>query len=172
MRRWRGYLEAYHPLGAKTQYGSRIQYFVQSEGRDIGCLQFSAAAWSLAPRDEWIGWSAGDRKERLHLIVNNSRCLILPNVRVKNLASRILSIAARQLKSDWADMFGYVPVMLETFVDASQYDGTIYRASNWKCLGYTKGRGRMDRCHGSVLTPKLIFVYPLQRNFKKILAGK
>jgi hypothetical protein len=172
MRRWRGCLDAYHPLGAKTQFGSRLHYFARSDGREIGCLQFSAAAWALAPRDAWIGWAEAGRRERLHLVANNSRCLILPHVRARNLASRILALAARRLPRDWAEEFGYAPVLLETFVDASLYQGTIYKAANWQLLGLTKGRGRMDRRHAAGLSPKAIYVRPLRRDFADILNGR
>jgi hypothetical protein len=171
MQKWRSYVDAYHPLGDKTVFGSRLSYFIRSKGQDLGCLQFSAASWALEDRDNWIGWSADDRRARLFLVVNNSRFLILPNVHIKNLASRALSLACRQLPTDWAHEFGYAPVLLETFVDATQYKGTCYKAANWKLLGFTKGRGRMDCQHKSRLSEKVIFVYPLRSDFADVLKG-
>lgn len=172
LRIWREYVAQYHALGDKKMFGSRLHYFIKSDGRILGCLQFSASAWALKPRDEWIGWSAADRKERLHLIANNSRFVIAPSVRIKNLASRTLSIAAKQIKRDWLDAYSYAPVLLETFVDTSVHRGTIYKASNWLCLGHTQGRGRMDCRHDAAISPKAIFVYPLQPDFKDVLTGK
>ena len=171
IQKWRKYVNAYHMLGDKDVFGSRIYYFIRSEGQILGCLLFSAASWALEDRDKWIGWSVEDRKKRLFLVVNNSRFLIFPNVRVKNLASRALSLAARQLPTDWARDFGYYPVLLETFVDTSLFTGTSYRAANWELLGHTKGRGRMDRHHMAGLSRKAIFVYPLCPDFADILKG-
>jgi hypothetical protein len=169
-RRWRTYVNSFHYLGDKTVFGSRIYYFIRSEGRDLGCLLFSAASWALADRDKWIGWTAEDRKARLFLVINNARFLILPFVRIKNLASRALSLAAKQIQSDWKREFAYSPVLLETFVD-ERYAGTSYTAANWTLLGHTKGRGRMDRHHNSHLSTKAIFVYPLRSDFIEVLKG-
>jgi len=171
MQKWRNYINTFHMLGDKMAFGSRLYYFIRSDGRDLGCLQFSASSWALEPRDKWIGWSVEDRKRRLFLIVNNSRFLILPNVRIKNLASKVLSLAAKQIKIDWEREFGYVPVLLETFVDTAYHIGTIYSASNWIHLGHTKGRGRMDSHHDSLLSSKAIFVYPLRSDFVEVLKG-
>ena len=171
MQKWRGYVNAYHMLGDKNVFGSRIYYFIRSGGRELGCMLFSAASWALEDRDAWIGWSDADRAERLFLVANNSRFLIFPNVRVKNLASRALSLAARQLPADWAREFGYSPVLLETFVDTEFHAGTSYKAANWVLLGHTKGRGRMDRHHKAGLSQKAIFAYPLRPDFADILKG-
>jgi hypothetical protein len=171
-RRWRAYVDQYHRLGCRQEFGSRLRYFVVSGGRELGCLQFSASAWALEARDRWLGWGADDRKARLHLIVNNSRFLLFPWVRVRNLASRALSMAARQIQRDWLGAYCCAPVLLETFVDRAFHSGACYRAANWECLGETKGRGRMDRGHERALSKKLVFVRPLQRDFRAVLAGE
>jgi len=144
LKNWRHYVNEYHMLGDKKVFGSRLAYFIKSNETILGCLQFSASSWALSSRDEWIGWKVQDRKLRLHLIVNNSRFLILPWVHVKNLASKVLSMAIKQLQEDWLREYCYAPVLLETFVDTSHFAGTCYKASNWTYLGETQGRGRMD----------------------------
>ena len=169
--RWRAYISNYHKLGNPRVHGAQIRYMITSEGRDLGCLLFSASSWALAPREEWIDWTSEQKKTRLHLIVNNSRFLLFPWVRVKNLASRALSMAARQIQSDWLTEYCYAPVLLETFVDAP-YKGTSYKASNWLYLGKTKGRGRNDRNKECALTEKAIYVLPLQRDFRAVLKGE
>jgi hypothetical protein len=148
-----------------------MRYFVTSDGVDLGCMLFSASSWALAPREDWIGWTLEDRKARLHLVVNNSRFLLLPWVRVRNLASRALSLAARQLQGDWLEEYLYAPVLLETFIDAT-HTGACYKASNWIYLGETQGRGRNDRDHGKRLSRKSIYVLPLQRDFRAVLKGE
>jgi hypothetical protein len=117
LKRWRAYVNQYHMLGDKLVFGSRLQYFVKSGDTELGCIQFSASAWALEERDKWIGWDVEDRKKRLHLIVNNSRFLIFPWVHIRNLASRALSFAAKQIQQDWLMEYCYAPVLLETFVD-------------------------------------------------------
>jgi hypothetical protein len=169
--RWRSCMEHYHLLGNRQEFGSRIRYFIMDGERELGCMMFSASAWALESRDTWIGWDEAARKERLHLVVNNSRFLIMPWVRVPNLASRALALAARRIVTDWKTEFGYGPVLLETFVDTSQFKGTCYKAANWIWLGETKGRGRMDRHTRKSLPKKAIYVHPLRRDFKAILCG-
>lgn len=175
IRLWNEYVERYHTLGYKRPFGAHQRYFVVSEreGEEVlGCLLFSASAWALAERDNWIGWSEDDRSKRLHLIVNNTRFLIFPWVRIKNLASKTLSLAAKQVVIDWQERYGFKPVLLETFVDIEHYQGISYQAANWLYLGDTAGRGRMDRHFKFLSSPKKIYVYPLQRDFKAVLQGK
>ncbi len=170
---WNQYVERYHALGYRLPFGAHQRYFILSDrGQPLGCLLFSAAAWALEARDHWIGWTATDRSKRLHLVVNNTRFLIFPWVHVKNLASKALSLAAKRIGYDWHDRYGYSPVLLETFVDPEKYRGTCYKAANWVMLGWTAGRGRMDRYKQYPSTPKQIYVYPLHRDFRAILRGE
>jgi hypothetical protein len=171
LAQWRKYVSSYHKLGDPRVLGSQIRYMIKTEGQDLGCLLFSASSWALAPREKWIGWSAGERKAHLYLIVNNSRFLILPWVHVKNLASRVLSMAARRIQRDWLAEYCYAPVLLETFVEPP-YKGTCYKASNWIYLGETQGRGRNDRHNEWALTQKSIYALPLQHNFRDVLKGR
>ena len=171
-KKWNAYVNQYHILGYKKTFGSRLKYFIQSGKNDIGCIQFSASSWALEDRDKWIGWSVQDKKERLHLIVNNSRYLIFPWVKIKNLASKALSLAARRIQGDWLNEFCYAPVLLETFVDTELFKGTCYKAANWVYLGKTKGQGRTYKKRSPVSSQKDIYVYPLQENFQACLKGE
>jgi len=168
---WKDYVDKYHMLGEKAVYGARLYYFIKSGDVELGCMLFSASAWALAHRENWIGWKVDDRKARLNLILNNSRYLIFPWVHIKNLASKALSLAAKQIQEDWLREYCYAPVLLETFVDLEHFKGTCYKAANWKLLGETKGRGRMDRNNEYALSKKAIFMYPLQPDFKEVLKG-
>jgi len=172
LKRWRAYINQFHMLGDKTVFGSRLQYFVKAGDTELGCMQFSASAWALEGRDKWIGWIVADRKQQLHLILNNSRFLIFPWVNIRNLASKVLAIAAKQIQEDWLREYCYAPVLLETFVDLKHFKGICYKAANWIYLGETKGRGRMDRKNEYALSPKAIFMYPLQKDFKECLKGE
>lgn len=166
-QRWAEYVERYHYLGHRIPVGASLRYWVRSPrcpGQVLACLLWSSAAWKMAVRDRWIGWSAEQRARNLPFVVNNSRFLLLPWVRVKGLASKILGHAARQLPEDWERLYGYRPLLLETLVEEARFQGTCYRAANWIALGRTQGRGRMDRDHRAPLEPKLLFVYPLGRD--------
>ncbi|MDD4297687.1 MAG: DUF4338 domain-containing protein [Ruminiclostridium sp.] len=91
---------------------------------------------------------------------------------IRNLASKALSLSAKQIQEDWLREYCYAPVLLETFVDLSHFKGTCYKASNWMYLGETKGRGRNDKNKEYALSKKAIFMYPLQDNFKEVLMGE
>jgi len=169
---WNQYVARYHYLGYRRPWGAHQRYFIVSRPsvtRRLGCLLFGPSAWAVTVRDEWIGWSGRVRAQRLNWVVNNSRFLIFPWVRVANLASRVLGLAARRLGEDWQRRYGYRPVLLETFVDPERYRGTCYQAANWIGLGRTAGRGRMDRHTRYLSTPKLVYVYPLRADFRSVL---
>lgn len=172
LKRWRKYIDKYHILGDKYVFGSQLHYFIKAKDQELGCIQFSASSWALAKREEWIGWDLEDRKKRLHLIINNSRYLIFPWVKIKNLASKVLSLAAKQIQKDWLREYCYAPVMLETFVDIEKYKGTSYKAANWRYLGQTAGRGRMDKHHKNPVSPKAIYMYALEKDFRAYLKGE
>jgi hypothetical protein len=166
-------LDRYHYLGYRVPFGASLRYLVGSErasGKLLACLLWSSPAWKMAARDAWIGWSDGQRRHNLQLIVNNSRFLILPWVRVKGLASKILAACARQLPRDWEKLYGYRPLLLETLVEGERFRGTCYRAANWIPLGQTSGRGRMDRAHAAHgEAVKDLYVYPLCRQVQQRL---
>jgi hypothetical protein len=147
-----------------------MKYLVYSrDGRILACILFSAAAWKSAPRDGLIGWSPSVREHHLHYVTNNSRFLILPWVKVANLASCILSQVARCVSQDWMDKYAHPIYLLETFVDRSRYLGTCYRAANWQCVGQTTGRTRNDRYQRIRTSPKDLYVYPLLRQYRNRL---
>lgn len=168
-RIWRQMMRAHHPLGDGPLCGAQLRYLVRSSAGWLGGLSFSAAAWRLKARDEWIGWDDQARSGGLSKIVGNSRFLILPTVVVPNLASHVLGVVLRRLVVDWRNRYGEEPVLVETFVDPSYYQGTCYRAANWTDLGLTKGRGRQDRRTEAKLEPKQILVYPLRSDWRTIL---
>ena len=164
-RWWRELVGRYHYQGYRVPFGAQLRYpaFVsQPERAVVAALQISSPAWRLAVRDRWIGWDDATRARKLQAVVSHSRFVVLPWVRVRNLASRLLSVLARQLPADWQARYGVTPLLLETMVDAARFRGTCYRAANWIPLGETAGRGRMDRQHRRHgAAPKQVFVYPL-----------
>jgi len=170
---WYEYIDRYHYLGYQLPFGAQLRYFIET-GKEqktiLGCLQFSSPAWKMAPRDRWIQWNNEQRKRNLQKVINNSRFLILPWVRVKNLASSVLALAARVVPDDWHSCYGYRPVLMETLVERMRFKGTCYKAANWVYVGTTTGRGRMDRRHKRHgMVPKKIYLYPLAARFREEL---
>ena len=169
-RQWNQLLDSYHYLGSGPLCGAQIRYLVSSERYGwVGGLSFSAATWRLKARDQFIGWSERARRQNLQRVVCNSRFLIVPTVRVANLASHVLSRCLNRLAVDWRERYGYEPVLAETFVDAGQYTGASYRAANWLLIGETAGRAD-GYANGKVSDgKKQIYVYPLQPDWQRRL---
>jgi hypothetical protein len=168
-RLFQQYIQRYHPLGYRFPYGAQLRYLVRTRSEDVlACLLFTSAAWKMAPRDSWIGWSDAARRANLSRLVNNSRFLILPWIEVPHLASHILALATRQLTTDSLAAYGEWPQLLETLVDRP-YRGTCYRAANCIYVGQTQGRGRMDRTHQAQGTCKDILLYPLESHWRQRL---
>jgi hypothetical protein len=167
---WNEYIDRYHYLGYKPLPGAQLRYFAFTGDRPVALLGFGAAAWKSGPRDEWIGWSRGQRHHNLPAVVNNARFLILPWVRVASLASKLLAMAARALPAHWQGRYGYRPVLLETFVEAERFTGTCYRAANWTCVGQTQGRGKLGDHRLGQVPVKTVWVYPLAKDFRAKLA--
>ncbi len=166
---WNELIERYHYLKYQPLPGAQMRYLLFHGSHLLVALGFSAAAWKVAPRDQFIGWDDGQRRRNLHRIANNSRFLIVPWVKVRNLASCILAAAAKRLGNDWTERYGYEPVLLETFVERNRFRGTCYRAANWLRVGETKERGKLDRQHRGLSSVKHIYVYPLRKDFRQKL---
>ena len=163
-RKWNELLDAYHYLGRGPLCGAQIRYLIKSEAYGyIGGLSFSGATRKLKARDKWIGWSEGARRQNLQKVVCNSRFLIMPGIRVKNLASKVLSLSLERLGRDWQDRYGYDVELVETFVDPRRFKGTSYRSSNWLKIGETAGRSD-GYANGKISDGrKDIYAYPLKK---------
>ncbi|HEY6362776.1 MAG TPA: Druantia anti-phage system protein DruA [Vicinamibacterales bacterium] len=165
---FRELVSRYHYLSYRVPFGAHVQYLVsiaQPKPTVVGCLQFSSAGWRMRARDAWIGWDDVTRARQLSQVVSNSRFLLLPWVRIQNLASTALALALRRLPADWQATYGVTPLLVETLVDPARYSGGCYRAANWIEVGQTAGRGRDDRRHHRHgARPKRVFVYPLIRD--------
>lgn len=165
-RLWNEYMDRYHYIGYKKPFGYTLRYFIQSGEALLGCLLFSGAAKAIKSRDRWIGWTPDQRLRQLPWVINNSRFLIFPWVRVKNLASHVLGKANRRIARDWKEKWGFSPVLMETFVDPERYQGTCYIAANWTYLGMTTGKGLLRKNKTYTTSPKKLFVKPISKNFR------
>jgi hypothetical protein len=168
-RLWNTYIQKHHYLGHQPTPGAQLRYFIRSAGEIVALLSFGASAWKVKPRDEYIGWTTEQRTRNLHLVVNNARFLILPWIRYRNLASRILAMVSRRIGDDWQERYAYRPVLLETFVDATKFHGGCYKAANWRLLGMTQGRGKLDKHHKNAVPIKSIWTYSLAKNINRKL---
>ena len=121
---WTRLIRSHHYLGIGKLHGRHLKYFAFVGHEPVAVLSFSAAALKLGPRDEWIGWSPEEKSAHLNRVVNNSRFLILPGIKVKNLASCVLAAALSRLGTDWEPRFAIRPWMVERFVDPERYLGT------------------------------------------------
>lgn len=169
LRHWNEWVGRYHYLSYKMLPGAQMRYFIRDGERVLGAMGFGAAAWRVAPRDNFIGWTPQERERGLPRIVGQSRFLILPWIRCRNLASKALSLVPQRLVDDWEQCYGFRPVLLETFVDTTRFQGTCYQASNWLQVGHTQGRGKLDR-YGTFGVPvKSIWLKPLAPDFRQRL---
>lgn len=168
---WRDLMQRHHYLGFQKLVGERILYIATLSGKWVALLAWAAAAWKCGPRDRWIGWSHIVRFKRLPFVANNIRFLILPDTRIHNLASQILSKNLKRLSSDWEKFHGHSISLAETFVDPSRFEGTCYKAANWLSLGMTSGFGRCQGGYFAHGQPKKVFVYPLHPKARAVLSN-
>jgi Domain of unknown function (DUF4338) len=162
-QRWEFYLSQYHYLGLRM-VGENLGYLARdSQGREVACLLFGAAAWRCRPRDRFLKWDEKTRRQGLSRVANNTRFLILPWVRVPGLASHVLGQVARRIGQDWVLKYRHGLEWLETFVERPRFAGTCYRAANWQWVGQTTGRSRQDRNHQFEVPIKDIYLYRLGR---------
>jgi hypothetical protein len=165
------YLSEHHYLGYPDPLG-QIHYLVRDRsGRDIACLLFGPAAWKVAARDQWIGWSQAQRQRGLGHLANNSRFLLLPWAQARHLASHVLAQAVRHLRVDWPAQRGHPLWLVESFVERERFEGTCYRAANWLKAGQTRGRTRNDRWHRGQAPRKDIYLWPVASDFQQRCCG-
>ena len=169
--RWIDLMDAHHYLGFRQLVGTYICYVAELHGKWVSLLGWSWAAMKCGVRDRWIGWDETLKWKRLKHVLNNTRFLILPDIRIKNLASKILSLNLKRLSSDWEKAFGHPVVLAETFVDPSRFQGTCYKAQGWMDLGMTRGFGKKGGSYIQHDCPKKIFVFPLHGQAREILSA-
>lgn len=159
---WNELVDRYHPRGYMSPIGCHLAYFIlDAHGRRLGCLMFESAG-ALPVRDAWVGWDRRQRDAGLARLLRNSRFLVFPWVSVRNLASRSLSLAARRVADDWHRRWGVHPLLVETFVDPQEQEGSCYRAAGWTEIGATASRS----------VPKNVYVLELETDARAALRGE
>jgi hypothetical protein len=163
---YNGLIEQHHYLGYCHPVGEQLKYVVFADERPVACCAFSSAPRHIGCRDRFIGWSPEQRKRNIHLIGYNTRFLILPWVRVRFLASHLLSRTAKRVAGDWQSLYGHPIYLLSTFIDTQRFTGSCYRAANWIYVGTTTGRGKDDQTNKPNRSIKAVWVYPLHKDFR------
>jgi hypothetical protein len=169
---WDYLVHHHHYLGLPKLVGEHLRYLAFIDEQPAVCLAWASAAWKVQARDQFIGWDESARRKNLPYVVNNTRFLVLPWVRVKCLASKVLALNLRCLQRDWQNTYGHPICLAETFVDSSRFKGTCYQAANWLYAGQTQGssrRGSGQRYHGR---SKAVFLYPLRPHFRRLLSDQ
>jgi hypothetical protein len=170
-QRFQKLMQEHHYLGALPKISETLWYVATFADQWVALLSFSAPALKCSARDRWIGWNFRHQYDRLKLVTNNSRFLILPDWHFPNLASRILSLCQKRLPADWQAIFGHLVLLIETFVDPQRFQGTIYKAANWIYVGDTKGFHRTRQGYSATAqSPKMVFVKPLKSNAQALLS--
>lgn len=164
-------MEKQHYLGSLPKIGETLWYIATWRDQWVALLSFSTAAWKCAVRDHWIGWDFHHQYDRLKLLTNNSRFLILEDWHFPNLGSCVLSLCQNRLLPDWQSTFGHPLLLLETFVDPQRFQGTVYKAANWVYVGNTKGFRRLRQGYSATAqSPKMVFLKPLTANARELLS--
>ena len=162
-----------HYLHTAEFVGEQLRYVAEYQSQWVALLVWSAAAYKLKLREQWIGWSDRQKKRRLPLVINNSRFFIPKAFHIPNLASRVMKLSLERLSSDWEQTYGHAVLMAETFVDPERFRGTTYKASGWTLLGDTQGfarsRANFYEPHDQ---PKQLWVRELQPGARTILRGR
>jgi hypothetical protein len=168
---WDALVDRYHYLGLRSLFGKALRYVAVADERWLALLGWQAAALKCAARDAWIGWPRVLHYQRLHLLANNARFLILPDAHLPNLASRVLALNLHRLSEDWRRIHGHPLLLAETFVDTARFTGACYRAANWQVLGSTRGFARHNGRYTVHGQPKQVLVYPLYRRARALLCA-
>jgi len=164
-------VDQFHYLGYSQIVGNHLKYMAFAGDTALACIGWGSAAWAVNSREKFIGWTKSVKDQRLHFIANNTRYLVLPWVTVKCLASKVMALNIKRISSDWVNIYQYPLYMLETFVEQDRFKGTCYKASNWVRVGQTQGtskKGHKHLKHGKI---KDVYLYPLNKNFKRLLMG-
>jgi hypothetical protein len=168
---WDDLMRQYHYLGLQGLVGESLRYVALFQGHWLALLGWAAGALKCKVRDQWIGWPCSLQWQRLTFVANNSRFLILPQVHLANLASRILALTLRRLSRDWQACYGHPIWLAETFVDPRYFKGTCYRAAGWLFLGYSRGFSKSSDHYSRHDQPKMVFVRPLDPQAKQKLSA-
>lgn len=168
--RFESLLREKHYLGESARVGDFLRQVVERDGQWVALLVWGPAALKLKDREAWMGWNAAMAAERLKLVVQNRRYLLLvERGEEPNLASAALAASCRALPAQWQASFGYEPLVAESFTDPEAYHGTCYKASGWEAAGMSAGS---SRAHPDFYVPngkpKCLWLRELRKGARKL----
>lgn len=166
---WNYLVYRYHYQSYRIIVGEHLKYLAYLGDVPIACLAWCSSIFRIRCRDEFLGWQQPAKNLNIRFMANNARFLILPWVRIKNLASHLLARSAGVVGQDWRDFYGHPLYLLETFVETDRFRGTCYQAANWKKIGQTSGHAKTKGefyYHGR---KKDVYLYPLASKYRELL---
>jgi len=163
-KQWDNLLAQHHYLGRSRLVGEALRYVAELRGHPVALIGFSGAALKVTARDTFIGWDPEQQLERLKYVANNARFVILPGYNVPNMGSHVLGLCLRRLSQDWRAVHGHPILACETFVDPAYFQGTVYQAAGFTCLGMTQGYRRSNTTYVPHGKPKMMYFRPLRRH--------
>ena len=169
---WEYLVRKYHYLGYKGVMGRFIKYTIYLDNTPVACTGFTGAALRVTARDNWIGWDDVTRRNNLKHISNNFRFCIFPWAKIKYLASHILSKNIPLLVQDWKAQYNVDIYLAESFIERDKFEGTCYKASNWRCVGATKGYAKTKTAYTKHGVIKDIYLYSACKDYLKLLKCK
>ncbi len=164
---WNWLVNKYHYLGFRLFVGRSLKYLIYSHDRIIAAIGFCDPVWSITPRDKIYKNCSKDEIRKKG--INNGRYLILPWIKVPNLASHLLAVSTKKLYIDWTDYYIVKPDYVETFVNIKKFEGTCYKAANWKYMGVTKGYKKSGKLFMNSQPPKAVYIHFFNKELRKEL---
>ena len=152
-------LNKYHYLPRHNLVGRQVYIKVTGDGEPVSVLAFTnPIALSIKARDDWIGWDRDTRFSKINKqVMHEARFLILPHIKVPNLASHILSKSCKMARKEWKRKYGDNAVLVESFVDSRYYTGVSYKAAGFHLLGKTKGYTSMPTGKRTTMWAKKLY---------------
>jgi len=163
-------MNRHHYLGYRSIAGQSLRYIATLNDEWLALVGWGSAALKCGVRERFIGWDEATKFKRLVLISDNVRFLVLPWVRWKNLASRVLALNLKRLSDDFQVVYGHPVYLAETFVDP-RFRGSCYRAANWQYVGHTRGWTKSGAHYVHNGRPKAVYLYRLNRSAEAILTS-
>jgi len=187
-------------INAKDTCNRRINWLVKNaDNREVlGAVGINSAILAMADRDKYIGWNKEQRMRHLNNIANNYRFAMI----YTGIGSQVLSALRKEAPIRWEEKYGDELVLLETLVKPPWTGGVYiasgweklgmtkgYSVSKLPIKLWAQGTGRRaelarsgrlseygvkksDVVKVTRSSPKIIFVKPLRKRWKKLLLSR
>ena len=164
---WNCIIRKYHYLGFRSLVGKQLKYLIYGNQQLIAASGWKVGSLQLKSRDDFIGWDQEQKHQYLEQVIDNTRYLIMPWVRIPNLASHLLSRLIKQVQMDWQNKYNKEVFLCETFVDPRYYQGSCYKAANWIKIGESKGYRKTRKGYEYHGIKKEVYLYVVRADFRE-----